>query len=95
MNLARLKNLNRANWFLLAGGLLALSSGRDGSGALTGAVVGAQNAISNTIVNIVTNLIEAKNLTDQAELTYAGDLSRPNELAWSGRRYYITLGYKL
>lgn len=39
--------------------------------------------------------IEAKNLTDQAELTYAGDLSRPNELAWSGRRYYVTLGYKL
>jgi iron complex outermembrane receptor protein len=39
--------------------------------------------------------IEAKNLTDQAELTYAGDLSRPNELAWSGRRYYVTIGYKL
>ena len=39
--------------------------------------------------------VEAKNLTNQAELTYAGDLSRPNELAWSGRRYYITLGYKL
>ncbi|MDR7331115.1 TonB-dependent receptor [Roseateles asaccharophilus] len=39
--------------------------------------------------------IEAKNLTDQAELTYAGDLSRPNELAWSGRRYYLTIGYKL
>jgi len=39
--------------------------------------------------------VEAKNLTDQAELTYAGDLSRPNELAWSGRRYYVTLGYKL
>jgi iron complex outermembrane recepter protein len=39
--------------------------------------------------------IEGKNLTDQAELTYAGDLSRPNELAWSGRRYYVTLGYKL
>ena len=38
---------------------------------------------------------EAKNLTNQAELTYAGDLSRPNELAWSGRRYYVTLGYKL
>ncbi|WP_457420923.1 TonB-dependent receptor [Roseateles sp. P5_E7] len=38
---------------------------------------------------------EAKNLTDQAELTYAGDLSRPNELAWSGRRYYVTLGFKL
>jgi TonB-dependent receptor len=39
--------------------------------------------------------LEAKNLTDQAELTYAGDLSRPNELAWSGRRYYLTVGYKL
>ncbi|MBW8845757.1 MAG: TonB-dependent receptor [Burkholderiales bacterium] len=39
--------------------------------------------------------LEAKNLTNQAELTYAGDLSRPNELAWSGRRYYVTLGYKL
>ena len=38
--------------------------------------------------------LEAKNLTDQAELTYAGDLTRPNELAWSGRRYYVTLGYK-
>ena len=38
---------------------------------------------------------EAKNLTDQAELTYSGDLSRPNELAWSGRRYYLSLGYKL
>lgn len=38
---------------------------------------------------------EAKNLTNQAELTYAGDLQRPNELAWSGRRYYLTLGYKL
>jgi iron complex outermembrane recepter protein len=39
--------------------------------------------------------VEAKNLTDQAELTYAGDLSRPNELAWSGRRYYLTVSYKL
>ncbi|MDM4765265.1 TonB-dependent receptor [Pelomonas sp. SE-A7] len=38
---------------------------------------------------------EAKNLTNQAELTYAGDLQRPNELAWSGRRYYLTVGYKL
>ncbi len=38
---------------------------------------------------------EGKNLTDQAELTYAGDLSRPNELAWSGRRYYVSLSYKL
>lgn len=38
---------------------------------------------------------EAKNLTDQAELTYSGDLARPNELAWSGRRYYVSVGYKL
>ena len=38
---------------------------------------------------------EGKNLTDQAELTYAGDLSRPNELAWSGRRYYVSVSYKL
>jgi iron complex outermembrane recepter protein len=45
--------------------------------------------------NNLTLAIEAKNLTDQAELSYAGDLSRPNELAWSGRRYYVTLGYKL
>lgn len=43
----------------------------------------------------LTFAVEAKNLTNQAELTYAGDLSRPNELAWSGRRYYLTLGYKL
>lgn len=39
--------------------------------------------------------LEGKNLTNQAELTYAGELTRPNELAWSGRRYYVTLGYKL
>jgi TonB-dependent receptor len=43
----------------------------------------------------LTFAIEAKNLTNQAELSYAGDLSRPNELAWSGRRYYLTLGVKL
>lgn len=39
--------------------------------------------------------LEAKNLTNQAELTYAGDLSRPNELGYSGRRYYVGVGYKL
>jgi outer membrane receptor protein involved in Fe transport len=38
--------------------------------------------------------VEGKNLTDQAELTYSGDLLRPNELAWSGRRYYVSVGYK-
>jgi len=39
--------------------------------------------------------LEAKNLTDQAEYNYSGDLSRPNELAFSGRRYYATVSYKL
>jgi iron complex outermembrane receptor protein len=38
---------------------------------------------------------EGKNLTDQAELTYSGALTRPNELSFSGRRYYISVGYKL
>ncbi len=38
---------------------------------------------------------EGKNLTDQAELTYSGAISRPNELAFSGRRYYASIGYKL
>lgn len=47
------------------------------------------------VTSNLTISLEGKNLTDQAELTYAGDLSRPNELAWSGRRYYLTLGYKL
>jgi iron complex outermembrane receptor protein len=39
--------------------------------------------------------LEGKNLTDQAEYVYSGDLSRPNELAWSGRRYYASFSYKL
>lgn len=42
----------------------------------------------------LTVAIEGKNLTDQAELTYSGALVRPNELAWSGRRYYVSVGYK-
>lgn len=43
----------------------------------------------------LTVAVEAKNLTDQAELTYSGALSRPNELAYSGRRYYLSVSYKL
>lgn len=39
--------------------------------------------------------LEGKNLTDQAEYVYSGDLGRPNELAWSGRRYYASVAYKL
>lgn len=39
--------------------------------------------------------LEGKNLSDQAEYVYSGDLSRPNELAWSGRRYYASVSYKL
>lgn len=42
----------------------------------------------------LTVAIEGKNLTDQAELTYSGGVLRPNELAWSGRRYYVSVGYK-
>jgi len=38
---------------------------------------------------------EGKNLTDQEELTYSGSLLRPNELAFSGRRYYLSVSYKL
>ena len=37
--------------------------------------------------------LEAKNLTDERTLTTAGSLSRPNEYSWSGRRYFISLGY--
>jgi TonB-dependent receptor len=38
--------------------------------------------------------IEAKNLTDQASLAYAGDKFRLSELGWPGRRYYIGLAWK-
>ncbi|SFU91565.1 TonB-dependent receptor [Pseudoduganella namucuonensis] len=38
--------------------------------------------------------IEGKNLTDQAQITDAGDLFRVNELAWSGRRYFLSVSYK-
>ncbi|MEO7576516.1 MAG: TonB-dependent receptor [Massilia sp.] len=38
--------------------------------------------------------IEAKNLTDQAQVLTAGAASRPNELGWSGRRYFVGLSYK-
>jgi TonB-dependent receptor len=36
---------------------------------------------------------EAKNLSNQSTLTTAGDITRPNEYSWSGRRYYLSLGY--
>ena len=42
----------------------------------------------------VTLSLEGKNLTDQAQTTDAGNLFRINELAWSGRRYYVTLSVK-
>jgi iron complex outermembrane receptor protein len=38
--------------------------------------------------------LEGKNLTDQAQITDAGDLFRVNELAFSGRRYFLSLSYK-
>jgi len=42
----------------------------------------------------VTFSIEGKNLTDQAQTTDAGDLFRVNELAWSGRRYFVSVSIK-
>lgn len=42
----------------------------------------------------VTFSIEGKNLTDQAQTTDAGDLFRVNELAWSGRRYFVSVSVK-
>jgi len=42
----------------------------------------------------VTLSIEGKNLTDQEEITDAGDLFRVNELAFSGRRYYASVSLK-
>ena len=38
--------------------------------------------------------IDAKNLTDQAQLAYAGEKSRLSELGWPGRRYYIGVAWK-
>jgi TonB-dependent receptor len=38
--------------------------------------------------------IEGKNLTDEAQYLNSGSTSRRNELAWSGRRYFIGAAYK-
>lgn len=38
--------------------------------------------------------VEGKNLTDQAQITDAGDLFRVTELGFSGRRYFVSLSYK-
>lgn len=61
---------------------------RDGSGYLDA-------KLQLRLTRNVTLSFEGKNLTDQAELTYAGDLSRPNELAWSGRRYFVGVAFRL
>lgn len=42
----------------------------------------------------VTFSIEGKNLTDQEQVTDAGDPFRINELAWSGRRYFLSVSIK-
>jgi len=39
--------------------------------------------------------LEGKNLTDEVQRSDAGDRFRINELAWSGRRYFLTLGVKI
>lgn len=38
--------------------------------------------------------IEGKNLTDEAQVLTAGGPSRINELAWSGRRYFVGISVK-
>ncbi|MDF3019137.1 MAG: TonB-dependent receptor [Steroidobacteraceae bacterium] len=38
--------------------------------------------------------VEAKNLTDQAAISYAGNRFRLSELGWPGRRYYIGVNWK-
>ena len=38
--------------------------------------------------------IEGKNLTNEIQKTTAGDPFRLNELAWSGRRYFVSISYK-
>ncbi|QBE67144.1 TonB-dependent receptor [Pseudoduganella lutea] len=42
----------------------------------------------------ITISLEGKNLTDQAERTDAGDPFRVNELAFPGRRYYLSVSFK-
>ncbi len=43
----------------------------------------------------ITFSVEGKNLTDEVKRTDAGDSFRLNELAWSGRRYFVTLSVKI
>jgi TonB-dependent receptor len=43
----------------------------------------------------ITFALEGKNLTDEVKRTDAGDSFRLNELAWSGRRYFVTVSFKL
>lgn len=43
----------------------------------------------------ITFALEGKNLTDEVKRTDAGDSFRLNELAWSGRRYFFTVSFKL
>jgi iron complex outermembrane receptor protein len=42
----------------------------------------------------VTLSIEGKNLTNETQITDAGDLFRVNELAYPGRRYFVSLSVK-
>lgn len=43
----------------------------------------------------VTFAVEGKNLTDEVHRLDAGERIRINELAWSGRRYFLTMSVKL
>ena len=37
---------------------------------------------------------EGKNLSDEAQYLNSGSTSRRNEMAWSGRRYFVGATYK-
>jgi iron complex outermembrane receptor protein len=50
--------------------------------------------IQYRVNNRMTLSFEAKNLTDEVTLTSAGAVTRPVEYSWSGRRYFVSLGYK-
>jgi TonB-dependent receptor len=43
----------------------------------------------------VTFSIEGKNLTDQAQITDSGSTALINEIAWPGRRYFVSMSVKL
>ena len=46
------------------------------------------------VTDNLTIAVEGKNLTDEAQYLNSGSTARRNELAWSGRRYFVGATYK-